>query len=68
MHSLCSEVTYQRFAGTAVERDFVEAPSQMLENWVYESEPLLMMSDYVDDKTKKIPQEMIYEYSVRQFH
>lgn len=34
LHGVCSEVTYQRFAGTSVERDFVEAPSQMLENLV----------------------------------
>ncbi|OQR93358.1 thimet oligopeptidase [Thraustotheca clavata] len=44
MHQLCSEATIKRFAGTAVERDFVEAPSQMLEHFCWEPSILRRLS------------------------
>ena len=37
MHNLCTAVNISIFAGTKVERDFVEMPSQMLENWIWEA-------------------------------
>jgi len=40
IHGLFSEVTYPSFSGTAVARDFVELPSQLLENWVAQPEML----------------------------
>jgi thimet oligopeptidase len=52
MHHLCSETELAHFAGTSVERDFVEAPSQMLENWCYQPEIIDLMSSHYKDKTK----------------
>ncbi|XP_065909413.1 thimet oligopeptidase-like [Dysidea avara] len=58
MHQICSSVKISRFSGTHVERDFVEAPSQMLENWCWEAEPLKRMSGHYKDATP-LPDEMI---------
>ena len=65
MHVLCSKTKFSRFAGTRVERDFVEAPSQMLENWCYEPEPLARMSGHKDDPSTPLPAEMAKALQVR---
>ena len=40
LHGLLSDCTYQSLAGTNVSRDFVELPSQIMENWATEPEVL----------------------------
>ena len=40
LHGLLSHVKYERFSGTNVPRDFVEFPSQVMENWMSEPEVL----------------------------
>jgi len=58
MHQICSQTQTAKFCGTKVERDFVEAPSQMLENWCWEDEPLKMMSEHYLDGSE-IPKEIL---------
>ena len=38
MHGMLSDVRYESLGGTNVKRDFVEMPSQLMENWCYEPE------------------------------
>lgn len=40
LHNILTNVKYASFSGTAVARDFVEAPSQMMENWVWNRDVL----------------------------
>lgn len=38
LHGMLSECTYESISGTNVARDFVELPSQFMQNWAYEEE------------------------------
>ncbi|MGY1708555.1 M3 family metallopeptidase [Geodermatophilus sp. SYSU D00758] len=48
LHGLSSAVTYPRFAGTSVPRDFVEFPSQVNEMWALWPEVLTGYARHVD--------------------
>ena len=57
-HQLLSKNKFAMFSGTAVERDFVECPSQALENWCYEKDFLKRISShYITNES--IPDEII---------
>ncbi|KAL2629464.1 hypothetical protein R1flu_014150 [Riccia fluitans] len=58
MHHICSRPSFAKFTGLRVEDDFVEAPSQMLENWCFESSALKLMSGYYKDTRLPIPNDI----------
>ncbi len=43
LHGLLTQCTYKSVSGTSVTRDFVELPSQIMENWAFEKE---ILADY----------------------
>lgn len=55
MHSLLSRSPYGTMSGTNVEWDFVETPSQTLEEWVYDPEVLESISGHYTNSSEKIP-------------
>ena len=59
MHGLLTRARFTRFAGTAVPGDFVEAPSQMLEAWVWDKKVLDSFAADYRDPSKKIPPEIL---------
>src|SRR5207245_3320262 len=58
LHNNLSATRYSAQAGTSVQRDFVEAPSQMLEDWVYDKRVLKLFST-VCKICKPVPDELI---------
>jgi peptidyl-dipeptidase Dcp len=46
LHGLLSKVEYRSLAGTSVSRDFVEMPSQIMENWATEPGVLKMYAKH----------------------
>lgn len=58
LHGLLSNVKYESLSGTNVPRDFVEFPSQIMENWASERDFLKEFAFHYQTK-KLIPQELI---------
>lgn len=58
VHVNLSNTRYAASAGTTVMLDFVEAPSQMLEDWVYDKQVLKLMQE-VCPSCKPVPDAMV---------
>jgi thimet oligopeptidase len=59
MHNLLGRARYQSMTYSGVPKDFVEAPSQMLENWAWDKTVLDTFAADYRDPAKKIPAETI---------
>lgn len=59
MHQTLTTARYGSQAGFNVAGDFVEAPSQMLENWVFRPEVLERMSGHYKEPSRKLPAETV---------
>jgi peptidyl-dipeptidase Dcp len=63
LHSLLSDCTYKSLSGTNVPRDFVELPSQFMENWASEPQILRMFAKHYETGAV-IPDELIEKIRV----
>ncbi|WP_275316884.1 M3 family metallopeptidase [Tenacibaculum bernardetii] len=58
LHGMLANTTYNSLSGTSVSWDFVELPSQVLENWCYEKEALELFAKHYETG-ETIPMEYV---------
>jgi len=58
LHGMLADTVYPSLSGTSVFWDFVELPSQILENWCYEAEALAIFARHYETN-EVIPMEFI---------
>jgi peptidyl-dipeptidase Dcp len=58
LHGLLTQCTYKSVSGTSVARDFVELPSQIMENWAFQKEVLAHYARHYETGVV-IPDELV---------
>lgn len=58
LHGILADTTYPNLSGTSVSRDFVELPSQVLENWCLQKEALSLFATHYETG-ELIPMELL---------
>jgi len=58
LHGMLADTTYPNLSGTNVYWDFVELPSQVLENWCYEKEALNLFAKHYQN-SEIIPMDLV---------
>ena len=68
LHGVLSKTRYVDHAGTSVERDFVEAPSQMYEEWARRKEPLALLPNFCAKTCPPVDDDLLQRMeNARQF-
>jgi len=72
LHGMLANTTYPSLSGTSVYWDFVELPSQVLENWCYEEETLSLFAKHYEtgevipmDLVKKIKESATFHQGMQ---
>ncbi len=58
LHGLLTQCTYKSVSGTSVTRDFVELPSQIMENWAFQKDVLATYAHHYETG-EVIPDELV---------